>query len=512
LSSNKPLENSPDTVVSKYEDELKFLVKDKKQLDDVYRFVKKQFKTITVTEKKQIDIYLDDDDLSLHATGVSLRIRQAESDGKSKCSLDLKKKLHIADGNDSGIYRRREATKNISTAQKDALIGKNSIQDVDPEFYKMLCDLVCLPSVKLTEKFEVNTCRRTMTVTADSNTQINLNFDVIMYDSSHTYFELEIKYSTLAQSTPEIVEIIRSKFKLMRWDKSKYDRGIYFLKKNTDMKKTFQRDELIDKFNLSKKEIKRLDKKTDILNRVYKDFIFHRPYLEKEEKKINCELEPLKHYHKEHKGIEVAKNFVHSIRSRLKEPENVIAKIARKGTKYFEDKVEVTKTIGESALTIDNYMSIITDLIGVRVLHLFKDNWLEIDAQLTKMYGKRIVEKKFYVRKGDEIQGLDDLQKAVEKRKFEFLEKESGYRSAHYLIKRDVHVDSGDMFTTYAEIQVRTVFEEAWGEVDHEIRYPHYDEDKTINHFLKTFNRIVGSADEMATYIKAYRDSLSTKG
>ena len=505
---------SNETAISKYEDELKFLIKDMNQLNDVYCFVKKQFKAITETEKNQIDIYLDDDDLTLHGSGVSFRIRQAVSDGKSECSLDLKKKHRSTDGNDSGIYRRREATKNISTEQKDALIGKALIQNVAPEFYNMLCDMLYVQSVSLSDKFEVNTNRRTMTVRVDSKTQINLNFDVITYDSSHTYFELEIKYSTSAQNTPKIIEKIRSKFKLMRWDKSKYDRGIYLYKKNIDRNKLFQREDMILKFNLSKEEIELFDKHIETLNKVYNDFVFHWPYLDREEGRIFSELKPLKQFHKEQKDEMVSKNFVHSIKPRIKDPDHLIAKIVRKGAKYFQDKVKVTNTIKETKLTPDNYMSIITDLIGVRVLHLFKDNWLEIDAQLTKMYGKSIVEKKFYVRKGDEIQGLDDLQKAVKERKFEFWEMKSGYRSAHYLIKRDVYVDSGDMLTMYVEIQVRTVFEEAWGEVDHEIRYPHYDNDITINHFLKTFNRIVGSADEMATYIKAYRDrdSLQSGG
>ena len=150
-------------------------------------------------------------------------------------------------------------------------------------------------------------------------------------------------------------------------------------------------------------------------------------------------------------------------------------------------------------------------MIGIRILHLFKDNWLEINDQLTAIFRDNIVEKKFYVRKGDEIQGQRDLRAMCKARRIIFEEKESGYRSAHYLIKRNIYVDSGDMFTIYAEIQVRTVFEEAWGEVDHEIRYPHYENNITINNFLKTFNRVAGSADEMATYIKTYRDSLNTR-
>ena len=503
-------ENSSDTMISKYEDELKFLIRDEEQLCAVYNFAKDYLGNFFCTEKIQIDNYLDDSDLTLHKCGVSLRVRQSESSGASKSSLDLKMKLLSTDGNETGIYRRREAKKPISDDQKDALVNGSSIENVDPEFYKMLCDLVCLQSVDLAVKFELHTKRSVLSATVDSSTQITLNFDVIRYDSLHTYFELEIKYTTAARQIPEIVESIRTNFGLVKWDKSKYDRGIYLYKKNHDGERVIDCKEVIRRFNLSDAEQEILNTNMDILDGVYKDFIFHRSYLLKEEKRIISELQPLLHNHEEHEcDEEITRNFVHSIRTRLKNPEHMVVKIIRKGSKYFQDQVEVIHSVVESSLAPDNYMSIITDLIGVRVLHLFKDNWLQIDSQLTKLYGERIVEKKFYVRKGDEIHGQDDLQKEVEQKGFEFLEKESGYRSAHYLIKRDVYVDSGDMFTTYAEIQVRTVFEEAWGEVDHEIRYPHYDKNKNINHFLKTFNRIVGSADEMATYIKAYRDSLT---
>lgn len=498
-----------ETVISKYEDELKFLIQDMAQLDAVYNFVKNQPFEIVEAIKEQRDIYFDDSDLILHKSGVSLRVRQSEASETTKCSLDLKMKLLSTDGNETGIYRRREATKDISESQRDALISGASLEEVDQEYYKMLYDIVCLPSVDLTVKFCVNTNRKTLSADVDNNTQISMNFDVIQYDPSHQYFELEIKYSTAAQCSPEIVETIRTRFNLMRWDKSKYDRGIYLHKKKHAKGKDLQNETLIRKFNLTGDEQEVLKNNTDILNGVYKDSIFHRPYLLKEEKRIISELQPLQHNHEEHEdATETARNFVHSIRTRLKNPEHLVAKIIRKGAKYFQESVKVTDSIVVSSLTADNYQSIITDLIGVRVLHLFKDNWLQIDEQLTSLYGSSIVEKKFYVRKGDEINGQDDLQTEVENKGFEFIEKESGYRSAHYLIKREVYVDSGDMFTTYAEIQVRTVFEEAWGEVDHEIRYPHHDDNKNINHFLKTFNRIVGSADEMATYIKAYRDSL----
>lgn len=502
--------NSTNVLLSNYEDELKFLLRDGEQLHAVYSFVKDRLLDIVVTEKKQIDSYLDDNDLTLHKDGVSFRIRQSESSGiPPKYSLDLKMKRPNIDGDKEGIYKRREAKQTISGMQLEALNKGASIDQIDPDYYELLCGLISVPSINLEKKFDLSTSRREVIAKVSQNTQITFNFDTMLYAVNgklHTYYELEIKISTVTNHLPEIIKEVIKKFILTRWGKSKYDRGIYLYKKENDSNKPIQKEKIIERFNLTDLQVKVLDQYRPILDSVYQDFIFHRPYLIREEKRIIDELQALQKVEDDDAINVKPRIYVHSFRSRLKNADHIIAKIVRRADSYFQDVICVANT-EEKSLTADNYKSILTDLIGIRVLHLFKDNWLEIDDQLTSLFKDSIVEREFYVRKGDEIRGQDLLEQ-TQQRGFVYKEKESGYRSAHYLIKRDVFVDSGDMFTTYAEIQVRTVFEEAWGEVDHEIRYPHYDQDININHFLKIFNRIVGSADEMATYIKTYRDSL----
>ena len=72
----------------------------------------------------------------------------------------------------------------------------------------------------------------------------------------------------------------------------------------------------------------------------------------------------------------------------------------------------------------------------------------------------------------------------------------SGYRSVHYLV---------EFYPTnqkvIAEIQVRTIFEEGYGEIDHRLRYSHDEIPEILQSNLLLFNRIVGSADEMASLI-----------
>ena len=53
-----------------------------------------------------------------------------------------------------------------------------------------------------------------------------------------------------------------------------------------------------------------------------------------------------------------------------------------------------------------------------------------------------------------------------------------------------------------AEIQIRTIFEEGWSEIDHQLRYPYYVGDQILTNQLLVLNRLAGSADEMVNSIK----------
>ncbi|MDH5094924.1 hypothetical protein Cp4445_01283 [Clostridium perfringens] len=62
-----------------------------------------------------------------------------------------------------------------------------------------------------------------------------------------------------------------------------------------------------------------------------------------------------------------------------------------------------------------------------------------------------------------------------------------------------------------AEIQVRTIFEEGYGEIDHRLRYSHNEIPEILKSNLLLFNRIVGSADEMASLINMLNNNLDDK-
>ncbi len=170
-------------------------------------------------------------------------------------------------------------------------------------------------------------------------------------------------------------------------------------------------------------------------------------------------------------------NKVHSIKLRIKDPEHLIAKIIR----YEMTRVDQT-----------NYKDVITDLIGLRALHLFKDDWLEIHKFIMDRWDplKKPVAN---IRKGDPQQRTAEFIAAGCEPK----EHDAGYRSIHYLIP---FRPSKEQLT--AEIQVRTIFEEGWSEIDHQFRYPNNLDNQVTNRFLIIFNSLAGSADEMGSFLK----------
>lgn len=181
-------------------------------------------------------------------------------------------------------------------------------------------------------------------------------------------------------------------------------------------------------------------------------------------------------------------NEVHSVRWRIKDPEHLMAKIIRK-------KIEGACKYND--ISEENYHSIITDLIGIRVLHLFKRDWQGIHKLIHSMW--KLAEKPvIYIRDGDdsELKVFQETDCLVKVHK-------AGYRSVHYIINTRPMKD--EIFT---EIQVRTIFEEAWSEIDHRVRYPNFSDNQLINYFLMIFNRFAGSADEMGTFVLDLRDAM----
>lgn len=214
------------------------------------------------------------------------------------------------------------------------------------------------------------------------------------------------------------------------------------------------------------------------LEEIYDDYIKIVPFLEKKADEFTFKL--------------IDSKAVHSVRRRVKKPSHLIEKIIRKGKKYSEKNINV-----------NNYKKIITDLIGVRVLHLSKEDWMEVHKEILNNW--EVAETpQVNIRPGDYNTEL--LKKTLSNLNCELIIREHGYRSVHYLIENYIQEINEIVYT---EMQVRTVFEEAWSEIDHIIRYPYDLNNPILNEYLSIFNRIVGSADEMGTFIKNLKSTVS---
>ncbi len=179
---------------------------------------------------------------------------------------------------------------------------------------------------------------------------------------------------------------------------------------------------------------------------------------------------------------------VHSVKYRLKEPEHLIEKIIRK--KLEQPSVEIT---------IDNYHDIITDLIGIRAIHVFREDWTCIHDFITsnwELKAKPKVHIKCNGNNEEAIQNYVDNGCEVVNHPF-------GYRSVHYLINSSVTKES-----FISEIQVRTIFEEAWSEIDHQIRYPYVKNVPILERYLVIFNGLIENVEEMGSFLKDLKNEI----
>ncbi|AVQ29052.1 MULTISPECIES: RelA/SpoT domain-containing protein [Fusobacterium] len=243
------------------------------------------------------------------------------------------------------------------------------------------------------------------------------------------------------------------------------------------MSDLLDKDQFFENFCIDKEYFESTGLVWDELVKIYENYSKLVPYLEKEAEHIVSKL------------IDVPN--VHSVRRRVKKPEHLIEKIIRKGSKYVS-----------RGISVETYKDIVTDLIGIRVLHLFKDDWRGIHDEIMKIWEIRETPQ-INIRRGD--YNVAQLQESISELNCEIVVRDHGYRSVHYLI--GIPVTRHDEILV--EIQVRTVFEEAWSEIDHLMRYPYDIDNPIITEYLGIFNRIVGSADEMGTFIKNMKSQFT---
>lgn len=178
---------------------------------------------------------------------------------------------------------------------------------------------------------------------------------------------------------------------------------------------------------------------------------------------------------------------IHSIKFRLKDPSHLRDKLERKAKKGIN---VVPETLFKE----------VTDLVGVRILHLYQDQFTDIHSEITKkvMSGDWAFGEppKAYTWDPETKSFFDQLGITTEV-------KDSYYTSVHYLVKPNNNSD------LCCEIQVRTLFEEIWGEIDHAINYPHQTDSIACREQLRVLSKLVSTGTRLSDSIfRSYNEHL----
>lgn len=247
---------------------------------------------------------------------------------------------------------------------------------------------------------------------------------------------------------------------------------------------------LKEKMNLSDEVIKASRFSVGDLQTIYKDYVDNRL----------DELEELKNGFVSQYIVPAKDLPLHSYNGRVKNPYHLIEKIIRKRS---------TNDAKYSDMLVSDYYKYITDLIGCRILLVYKRDWESVHDYLTGLFPNdtsRYIDSNHFVSSYDAVDvsvsqpymaeppvahiRLGDPE--IYQNKLKVLNNHY-YRSLHYVLRYGAY---------YIEIQVRTLFDEAWGEVDHDVLYPYHKSDKVLVGFSQLLNRVAGAGDEMSIYFK----------
>lgn len=196
---------------------------------------------------------------------------------------------------------------------------------------------------------------------------------------------------------------------------------------------------------------------------------------------------------------------IHSYRYRTKDAEHLLEKIIRKRKENPAKFAQLDHT---------NFYKFVTDLIGIRVFFLYREDWEHFHRYITRRFENNPA---LYIH--DRLQDFDEDPNHYYIAEFPIAYKRTGdskiydgdeigivttgiYRSLHYIVKYRGQ---------YIEIQGRTLFEEGWSEVDHDIVYKEAENDETLSDYSRLLNRLSGLADEMSSYFRRMKQDRDGK-
>jgi ppGpp synthetase/RelA/SpoT-type nucleotidyltranferase len=190
-------------------------------------------------------------------------------------------------------------------------------------------------------------------------------------------------------------------------------------------------------------------------------------------------------------GSSALRKHVHSIKFRLKDSEHLRDKLIR--------KAKQAKCDGTPQITKDTLFTKVNDLVGFRILHLYTEQIRDIDSALKSAF----VDGSYKLVEGPIAKTWDDESRAFYQSIGIATEESHLYTSVHYVI------ETASKIPYTCEIQVRTLMEEVWGEVDHKINYPHLTEHLSCREQLAALARVTSGCTRLVDSIFRSFDDLS---
>jgi len=191
-------------------------------------------------------------------------------------------------------------------------------------------------------------------------------------------------------------------------------------------------------------------------------------------------------------NVEALTPYVHSTKWRIKDPEHLKDKLKRWVIQCKEnnERFEVTK---------ENLFEKVTDLVGYRILHLHTTQINKINKVILDL-----LVKDDYVLIEGPIARTWDSESETYFKSIGIETRDTGrmYTSVHYLFKANKRT------LPTCELQVRTLAEEVWGEVDHMINYPHPSHITACREQIKVLARVTSSCSRLVDSIfQSYNES-----
>ncbi len=179
--------------------------------------------------------------------------------------------------------------------------------------------------------------------------------------------------------------------------------------------------------------------------------------------------------------------LIHGVRARMKDPEHLHRKLERNGCRAAVNG-------RQTRVTKQNLLRVVNDLAGIRILHLYPEQFYKIDEHLRAIFK----EESLTLVEGPIAKTWDDdTRNRFLARQIAVAQEPSMYTSVHYV------VGSASQVMVTCEIQVRTLIEETWGELSHSINYPSPSPDSSFDDELRVLARIGSSALRMVECIQA---------